>query len=131
MKISRIFKVALLAMVVLIIAPLSSAQHGPPKQEPGSKANPYYIKYDEPTSQQYIDMRFKFMEAIINEKMDAQEKAVNRAKEGMEKRLDGMNEFRDALKDQASRFVTRTELLAAVGFLAAFMFGLLQFMKRR
>lgn len=28
----------------------------------------------------------------------------------MEKRLDGMNEFRDTLKDQAGKFVTREEL---------------------
>ena len=28
----------------------------------------------------------------------------------MQKRLDGMNEFRDTLKDQASRFVTRDEM---------------------
>jgi hypothetical protein len=49
-----------------------------------------------------------------NGRFIAMEKVVDTAKESMEKRLDGMNEFRDALKDQASRFVTRTELLAAV-----------------
>jgi hypothetical protein len=48
------------------------------------------------------------------DKFTSMNKAVDTAKESMEKRLDGMNEFRDTLKDQASRFVTRTELLAAV-----------------
>jgi hypothetical protein len=36
----------------------------------------------------------------------------------MEKRLDGMNEFRDTLRDQAGSFVTRTELLAVSGVMS-------------
>ena len=40
----------------------------------------------------------------------ALEKATSLAAATMDKRLDGMNEFRDTLKDQASRFITRDEL---------------------
>lgn len=36
--------------------------------------------------------------------------AIDKAAAQMEDRLAGMNEFRDTLKDQAGRFVTRTEL---------------------
>jgi hypothetical protein len=46
----------------------------------------------------YVDMRFKGVED-----------KTELAREAMEKRLDGMNEFRDTLSDQASRFVPRTE----------------------
>jgi Flp pilus assembly protein TadD len=47
----------------------------------------------------YIDTRFK-----------ASDRATESARTTMEKRLEGMNEFRDQLKDQAARFVTREEL---------------------
>ncbi len=36
--------------------------------------------------------------------------SVKTAYASMEKRLEGMNEFRDQLKDQASKFVTRAEI---------------------
>jgi uncharacterized protein YegL len=35
---------------------------------------------------------------------------LSEAKESLEGRLRGMNEFRDQLKDQAARFITREEL---------------------
>jgi len=47
---------------------------------------------------EYTDTRFK-----------AQEDATERARASMEKRLDGMNEFRDTLKDQGATFITKTE----------------------
>ena len=47
---------------------------------------------------------------FITEKFVNLEKTTELARSSMEKRLDGMNEFRDTLKDQASRFVTRSEL---------------------
>ena len=36
---------------------------------------------------------------------------TEQARVSMEKRLDGMNEFRDTLKDQAARFVVRDDLI--------------------
>ncbi len=47
-------------------------------------------------------------------KILSQEKAIALAYQSMEKRLEGMNEFRDTLRDQASRFVTRVELDAQI-----------------
>ena len=48
---------------------------------------------------EYIDLR---IEHIVN--------STELARLGMEKRLDGMNEFRDTLRDQAQLFVTKAEL---------------------
>ena len=49
----------------------------------------------------------------LKEYFDAQienvKQATELARESMEKRLDGMNEFRDTLKDQAGKFITRQE----------------------
>ena len=51
------------------------------------------------TLKEYFDYKF---ETVV--------RATDIAYESMEKRLDGMNEFRDTLRDQAAKFVTRTEL---------------------
>lgn len=44
-------------------------------------------------------------------------KSVDIAYDSMEKRLEGMNEFRETLKDQASRFITRAEMEAKIEIL--------------
>ena len=51
----------------------------------------------------------------IDTRITALEKATEIAANAMERRLEGMNEFRDQLKDQASRFVTRDEMDIQVG----------------
>lgn len=43
------------------------------------------------------------------------EKATMLAANTLEKRLEGMNEFRETLRDQATRFVTREEMDLRVG----------------
>ena len=43
-------------------------------------------------------------------RLDAVERATDLAAHTLEKRLEGMNEFRSTLKDQAAKFVTRDEL---------------------
>ena len=43
-------------------------------------------------------------------RLKAIEKSTDLSANTLEKRLEGMNEFRDTLRDQASRFVTRDEL---------------------
>jgi len=45
-------------------------------------------------------------------KLLAQERATEVATNAMDRRLAGMNEFRDTLRDQAARFVTRDETSA-------------------
>ena len=42
-------------------------------------------------------------------RLAAQDRATEIARLAMEKRLDGMNEFREALKDQSNRNVTKAE----------------------
>jgi hypothetical protein len=46
----------------------------------------------------------------IEAKLAASEKALELASHTMDKRLDGMNEFRETLREQAARFVTRDEV---------------------
>lgn len=53
----------------------------------------------------WVDRHFASQITTINEKTAA-------AKEQIDKRLEGMNEFRDALKDQASRLATKDEVAA-------------------
>ena len=48
----------------------------------------------------------EFLEA----RLDAMDKAVSVSRATMETRLEGMNEFRNTLRDQASQFITRSEL---------------------
>ena len=62
----------------------------------------------------YIDNQINWLKELIISKIDAIDEAKKNAFNSMEKRLDGMNEFRDTLKDQAGLFVTRRELWAAV-----------------
>ena len=58
---------------------------------------------------EYVERRLADQKEIFERSQEAQDQATNLARCGMEKRLEGMNEFRDALKDQAKSFITRTE----------------------
>jgi cysteine sulfinate desulfinase/cysteine desulfurase-like protein len=49
------------------------------------------------------------LKEYIETKLVALEKATEEAKSSLEKRLEGMNEFRAQLKDQTSTFITRVE----------------------
>lgn len=57
-------------------------------------------------------------EVSMKDYVDAQvkniENNVTKATVSMDRRLDGMNEFRETLKDQAGTFITRSELFAWV-----------------
>jgi hypothetical protein len=59
------------------------------------------LDHIEQLNQEQVDRRFS----------DLKEQ-IALAREAMEKRLDGMNEFRDQLRDQAARFISRDELNA-------------------
>jgi len=60
--------------------------------------------------QKEIDCRFKELDSKLQIRFDLQQQAVNKAEEKMNERLTGMNEFRESLKDQASKFITREEV---------------------
>jgi ribosome-associated translation inhibitor RaiA len=53
------------------------------------------------------------IQAYVDNKVESLEKAIDAAAKALEKRLDGMNELREAMKDQSSLMVTRTEFSAA------------------
>jgi Flp pilus assembly protein TadB len=63
---------------------------------------------------EYIDDRFRFCRETRDVILEAKDLALVKAEKSMETRLAGMNEFRDTLKDQAGRFITRNELLGLV-----------------
>ena len=63
------------------------------------------LRYNDGVSiRDYVDLRF-----------DEAQRAIDKAEATMRDRLAGMNEFRDQLKDQAGRFVTRDELSIIAG----------------
>lgn len=56
----------------------------------------------------------KYVDTLIAEVKES----VKTAYASMEKRLESMNEFRDTLKDQASRFITRSEMESKIDSLS-------------
>jgi hypothetical protein len=57
--------------------------------------------------------RLAVLEATCNERFTALAHALSVALAANEKRLDGLNEFRAALSDQANRMMTRAEAIAS------------------
>ena|SRR3990172_6160168 len=57
-----------------------------------------------------FDQRIRDLEVLIGARFDAAQSAVDKAERSMNSRLEGMNEFRDTLKDQASKFITEERL---------------------
>lgn len=52
-------------------------------------------------------------------RVEAMERAVDKAERAMVDRLHGMNEIREAMREQSSTFVTRIELYWAVATMIA------------
>lgn len=57
---------------------------------------------------QMLEQRISATEKLLDEKLRSRDHAVAIATAAMDKRLDGMNEFRETLKDQAQGFVAKT-----------------------
>jgi len=64
-------------------------------------------------SERRSDLRFEAMKEQVAEAFASSQLAIDKADEATEKRFEGVNEFRAALSDQATRFVT-AETLAAL-----------------
>jgi hypothetical protein len=47
--------------------------------------------------------------AEFNTRFESMDRAINVATEALDKRLDSMNEFRNALKDQTATFITKSD----------------------
>ncbi len=78
---------------------------------------------DKPVTRRELDQRFVDLERRLDERhlnqtvamnaaLAAAEKAVTKAEVATEKRFDGVNEFRQALSDQARDFINRAEYQA-------------------
>jgi hypothetical protein len=59
---------------------------------------------------EHIEARLEALEKHIDSRFDAAQQAVDKAEKTMNERLSGMNEFRDTLRDQATRFATLMQL---------------------
>ncbi len=55
----------------------------------------------------YMERRFVDLEKYIEARFVAVEEAVGKAESSLSLRLEGMNEVRDQLREQAARFITR------------------------
>ena len=58
---------------------------------------------------EFLVVRIDALREYTDTRFRSQEEATERARASMEKRLDGMNEFRNTLKDQGATFITKTE----------------------
>lgn len=59
-----------------------------------------------------LRQRLRFMERLTDEKFRSRDMAVDVAIASLNLRLNGMNEYQETLRDQATRFVTRDEYAA-------------------
>lgn len=56
------------------------------------------------------EQRFQAQEAAVKAAIHSADRANSKAEAAMEKRFDGVNEFRQTLSDQAGQFITRQEV---------------------
>lgn len=75
------------------------------------------------TMKDYVDMKTELNKQHAETQFKNIQDGIAKATASMDKRLDGMNEFRDTLKDQAGTFITKSELLAWIGMLVGFFFA--------
>src|SRR5271165_1709808 len=57
--------------------------------------------------------RLDYIERLSEERFNSRDRALTVALTAMDRRLEGMNEFRDALRDQTIRFLSREEYAVA------------------
>lgn len=58
---------------------------------------------------EYLDVRFDALEASFDTQVEAQEKALELAKDEVDRRLLAMNGFREQMQTQATTFIGRSE----------------------
>ena len=73
-----------------------------------------YLMAQIDAAERRADLRFEAMKEQVAAAFASSQRAIDKADEATEKRFEGVNEFRSALSDQATRFVT-TETLKALG----------------
>src|SRR5438552_3794710 len=73
------------------------------------------------TLREFVETRFDELEKRLDQRTQLLMSANERDKSVLNERLKGMNEFRNALRDQAQQFVDRKELELRLKPLEAFM----------
>ncbi len=66
-------------------------------------------KKDAVSLKEYVEERITAIEKALQARIDSVDRATILAAQQMEKRLEGMNEFRDSLRDQNTTFLPRNE----------------------
>jgi hypothetical protein len=61
------------------------------------------------TLREFIEQRLEDLERCLDAKFHYIEDSTTLAKDSMERRLDGMNEFRETLRDQSATMLSRAE----------------------
>lgn len=70
----------------------------------------------DPSLREYLEQRIDELDRRYEQRFRSQEEAIKLARDATDARLEGMNEFRDSLKDQTAAYMPRLE---AEGRLAA------------
>lgn len=83
------------------------------------------------TMKEYVDGQIQGQKEFTQAQFQNVLDNVNKANASMEKRLDGINEFRGQLKDQAGTFITRSELFAWVMALLMAFFAYANYMRNK
>ena len=71
-----------------------------------------YVDQSVVETRKYFERRNDELGRFFESRIESLERATRTASDQMDKRLEGMNEFRETLREQAATFVTRTELEA-------------------
>lgn len=90
------------------------------------------------TMKEYVDGQIEMMKRL-NDLRDEHQREISRIKDdniknayaSMDKRLDGMNEFRQTLNDSNKTYVTWQSLLALVVGISGFLFGYSNYKKNQ
>lgn len=64
---------------------------------------------EEITLREYIEQRISEMNCRINHRFEEVDENVKKAETQLNHRLEAMNEFREAMREQSSKFLTRNE----------------------
>ena len=57
----------------------------------------------------HFEKQIEWVDRYFERRVEDAQERVDKAEQQLNKRLEGMNEFRDTLKDQASQFITKRE----------------------
>jgi hypothetical protein len=84
---------------------------------------------------EYVDMQAQlnkeWMQKLVDLQVQNIQDNVNKANAVMDKRLDGMNEFRQTLKDSNSTYVTWQALIGLIIGVSGFVFGYANYKKNQ